>query len=45
MDAVAPHDTRLGVHDEQQVEFFQAVGQTRQESLSAPGLQRRLIRF
>jgi len=33
MDAVALHDTRPDVHDEKQAEFFQAVGQTRQESL------------
>lgn len=44
-DAIALHDTRPGVHDEQQVEVFEAVGKARQEAMAAPGVERRLSRL
>ena len=44
-NAVAPHDARLGVHHQQQIEVFEAVGQARQEAGAAPGIQGRLVRL
>ena len=40
VDTVAPHDARLGMHDEQQIEIFEVFGQTWQESVAAPGIRR-----
>jgi hypothetical protein len=44
-DLVAPNCARLGVHNEQQIEFFEAFWQPRQEAIAAPGVQRRLTDF
>jgi hypothetical protein len=41
-DAVAPHATRLGMQDQQEVEVLEAVGKAGQEALTTPGVERRL---
>ncbi len=41
-DAVAPHATRLGMQDQQEVEVLEAVGKARQEALATPGVERGL---
>ena len=39
-DAVAPHATRLGMQDQQEVEVLEGVGKARQETPAAPGVER-----
>ena len=41
-DAVAPDHARLGVHDQQQIQILQALGQTRQKAAAPPGVERRV---
>ncbi len=40
VDAVAPNDTQPGVHDQQQIELLQALGQPRQKTVLAPSVER-----
>ena len=43
LDAVALHGSRLRVHDEQEIELFQALGQPRQKPLATPCVERCFI--
>jgi len=40
MDAVSPHRSRFCMHNKQEIEFFEAFGQARQEALAAPCIKR-----
>jgi hypothetical protein len=45
MNAIASHGSWLRVHHEQKIKFFEAFWQSRQEALTAPSIERRLVRF